>query len=426
MDSLNNGYSRNVSLLTRETLALILAGGRGSRLYELTDWRAKPALYFGGKYRIVDFPLSNCINSGVRRMGVLTQYKAHSLIRHLVHGWSWFQAGSREFVEILPASQRVGGEWYRGTADAVYQNLDIIRTHSPRFVLVLSGDHVYKMDYGPFLAIHNETKADMSVSCVEVPCDEAAGQLGVMTVDENNRVIAFDEKPEKPNSIPGKPGLCLASMGNYIFNTEFLYEQLIKDADTRESQHDFGKNLIPAIIKDYRVYAYPFRDPQTGNQAYWRDVGTLDAYWEANMELVSVLPQLNLYDTKWPVFTHQTQAPPAKFVFDDDERRGMATQSMVSGGCVVSGSRVKNSLLFSRCKTNAHAEISDSVLLPDVVIGEKARLKRCIIDSGTVIADGMVIGEDHDLDRERGFRVTESGLTLVTPDMLNQQLHHTR
>jgi glucose-1-phosphate adenylyltransferase len=282
------------------------------------------------------------------------------------------------------------------------------------------------MDYGPFLAIHNETKADMSVSCVEVPCDEAAGQLGVMTVDENNRVIAFDEKPEKPNSIPGKPGFCLASMGNYVFNTEFLYEQLIKDADTKESQHDFGKNLIPAIIKDYRVYAYPFRDPQTGKQAYWRDVGTLDAYWEANMELVSVTPQLNLYDTQWPVFTHQTQAPPAKFVFDEDDRRGMATQSMVSGGCVVSGSTVKNSLLFSRCKTNAHAKISDSVLLPDVVIGEKARLKRCIIDSGSIIKDGMVICEDHDLDRERGFRVTESGLTLVTPDMLDQQLHHTR
>ncbi|MGB5163818.1 MAG: glucose-1-phosphate adenylyltransferase [Woeseiaceae bacterium] len=426
MDSLNNGYSRNVSLLTRDTLALILAGGQGSRLYELTDWRAKPALYFGGKYRIVDFPLSNCINSGVRRMGVLTQYKAHSLIRHLVHGWSWFQAGNREFVEILPASQRVGGEWYRGTADAVYQNLDIIRTHSPRFVLVLSGDHVYKMDYGPFLAIHNETKADMSVSCVEVPCDEAAGQLGVMTVDENNRVIAFDEKPEKPNSIPGKPGICLASMGNYIFNTEFLYEQLIKDADTPDSKHDFGKNVIPSMIKDYRVYAYPFRDPLTGKQAYWRDVGTLDAYWEANMELVSVTPQLNLYDTQWPVFTHQTQAPPAKFVFDDEVRRGMATQSMVSGGCVVSGSTVRGSLLFSRCKTNSHAVITDSVLLPDVRIGENVRLKRCIIDSGTVIEDDMVIGEDHDLDRERGFRVTESGLTLVTPDMLGQQLHHTR
>ena len=296
MEKLNSEYSRHVSLLTRDTLALILAGGRGSRLHELTNWRAKPALYFGGKYRIVDFPLSNCINSGVRRMGVLTQYKAHSLIRHLVHGWSWFQAGAREFVEILPASQRVGGEWYRGTADAVYQNLDIIRAHDPRFVLILSGDHIYKMDYGPFLAMHVEAGADMTVSCVEVPCDEAAGQLGVMTVDETGRVIAFDEKPAEPNSIPGKPGICLASMGNYIFNTEFLYEQVIKDADTPGTNHDFGKDVIPSIIKDYRVYTYPFRDPKTQEQAYWRDVGTLNAYWEANMELVSVTPQLNLYD----------------------------------------------------------------------------------------------------------------------------------
>jgi glucose-1-phosphate adenylyltransferase len=296
MNQLNSEFSRHVSRLTRDSLALILAGGRGSRLYELTDWRAKPGLYFGGKYRIIDFPLSNCINSGVRRIGVLTQYKAHSLIRHLVHGWSWFQAGSREFVEILPASQRVGGEWYRGTADAVYQNLDIIRTHTPSYVLVLSGDHVYKMDYGPFLAAHADTKADMTVSCVELPCEEAAGQFGVMTVDETGRVIAFDEKPEDPNPVPGKPGICLASMGNYIFNTEFLYEQVIKDADSPASSHDFGKNIIPSIIKDYRVYAYPFRNPETQQQAYWRDVGTLDAFWEANMELVSVTPQLNLYD----------------------------------------------------------------------------------------------------------------------------------
>ena len=426
MNKLNTEFSRHVSLLTRETLALVLAGGRGSRLYELTDWRAKPALYFGGKYRIVDFPLSNCINSGVRRMGVLTQYKAHSLIRHLVHGWSWFQAGSREFVEILPASQRVGGEWYKGTADAVYQNLDIIRTHDPRFVLILSGDHVYKMDYGPFLAMHADLDADMTVSCVEVPCDEAAGQLGVMTVDESGRVIAFDEKPEKPNSIPGKPGICLASMGNYIFNTEFLYEQVIKDSDTPGTSHDFGKNIIPSIITEYRVYAYPFRDPETQQQAYWRDVGTLNAYWEANMELVSVTPQLNLYDQKWPIFTHQTQAPPAKFVFDDPDRRGTAIQSMVSGGCVVSGSEIRSSLLFSRVTVNAFSQVSDSVLLPDVEVGQNCRLRRCIIDAGCNLEDGEVIGEDHDQDRERGFRVTESGLTLVTPDMLGQQLHHTR
>ncbi|MGB5690143.1 MAG: glucose-1-phosphate adenylyltransferase [Woeseiaceae bacterium] len=426
MNQPNSEISRHVSLLTRETLALVLAGGQGSRLYELTNWRAKPALYFGGKYRIVDFPLSNCLNSGVRRMGVLTQYKAHSLIRHLVHGWSWFQASSREFVEILPASQRVGGEWYRGTADAVYQNLDIIRTHDPRFVLILAGDHVYKMDYGPFLAMHAETQADMTVSCVEVPCEEAAGALGVMTVDETGRVTSFDEKPEKPNSIPGKPGICLASMGNYIFNTEFLFEQVIKDADTPGTQHDFGKNVIPSIIKDYRVYVYPFRDLQTQKQAYWRDVGTLDAYWEANMELVSVTPQLNLYDRKWPIFTHQTQAPPAKFVFDEQDRRGAAIQSMVSGGCVVSGAEVRGSLLFSRVTVNSFSRVADSVLLPDVNVGQKCQINRCIIDAGTTLEDGMVIGVDHDHDRERGFRVTKSGLTLVTPDMLGQQLHFTR
>jgi glucose-1-phosphate adenylyltransferase len=426
MNKANSEISRHVSLLTRDTLALVLAGGRGSRLYELTNWRAKPALYFGGKYRIVDFPLSNCINSGVRRMGVLTQYKAHSLIRHLVHGWSWFQAGAREFVEILPASQRVGGEWYRGTADAVYQNLDIIRTHDPRFVLILSGDHVYKMDYGPFLAMHAEANADMTVSCVEVPCDEAAGQLGVITVDENGRVLSFDEKPEKPNSIPGKPGICLASMGNYIFNTEFLYEQVIKDSDTPDTQHDFGKNVIPAIVKDYRVYAYPFRDPETQKQAYWRDVGTLDAYWEANMELVSITPQLNLYDMKWPIFTHQIQSPPAKFVFDDHDRRGAAIQSMVSGGCVVSGSEVRGSLLFSRVAVDSFSQITDSVLLPDVKVGQNCSVHRAIIDAGTTLEDGTEVGKDHDHDRERGFRVTKSGLTLVTPDMLGQQLHHTR
>jgi glucose-1-phosphate adenylyltransferase len=426
MNQPTSEFSRHVSRLTRDTLALVLAGGRGSRLYELTNWRAKPGLYFGGKYRIIDFPLSNCINSGVRRMGVLTQYKAHSLIRHLVHGWSWFQAGSREFVEILPASQRVGGEWYKGTADAVYQNLDIIRTHAPSYVLILSGDHIYKMDYGPFLAAHADAKADMTVSCVELPCEEAAGQFGVMTVDETGRVIAFDEKPAEPNSVPGKPGICLASMGNYIFNTEFLYEQVIKDADSPDSSHDFGKNIIPSIIKDYRVYAYPFRDPETQEQAYWRDVGTLDAFWEANMELVSVTPQLNLYDQYWPIYTYQVQSPPAKFVFDEPARRGAAIQSMVSGGCVISGAEVRRSLLFSRCTTNSYSSITDSVLLPDTTIGQHCRINRCIIDAGAVIENGTVIGENHDDDRERGFRVTESGLTLVTPEMLGQQLHHTR
>lgn len=418
--------ARYVSRLTRDTLALILAGGQGSRLRELTDWRAKPALYFGGKFRIIDFPLSNCINSGIRRIGVLTQYKAHSLIRHLVQGWSMFQSSQREFVEILPASQRVGGEWYRGTADAVYQNLDIIRTHGPRYVLILAGDHVYKMDYGHLLAAHDDTDADMTVSCIEVPLEEAAGQLGVMTVDDSGRVIAFTEKPERPDSIPGKPGVCLASMGNYVFNTEFLYEQCIKDADTPDTQHDFGKNVIPSIIKDYRVYAYPFRDPDTGEQAYWRDVGTLDAFWEANMELVSVTPQLNMYDQDWPIFTHQVQSPPAKFVFDEHDRRGEAIQSMVSGGCVVSGARIHNSLLFSRGKVHSYSTVSDSVILPDVDIGEHCHIRRAIVDRGTQIESGTEIGVDHDADRARGFRVTEKGITLVTPDMLGQHLHFTR
>ena len=426
MEQSNSEYTRHVSRLTGETLALILAGGQGSRLHELTAWRAKPGLHFGGKYRIIDFPLSNCLNSGVRRIGVLTQYKAHSLIRHLIHGWSWFRASKREFIEILPASQRVGGEWYRGTADAIYQNLDIIRTHAPSYVLVLAGDHIYKMDYGPFLAAHADRDADMTVSCVEVPVEEAAGELGVMTVDESGRVIAFDEKPAKPNSVPGKPGICLASMGNYIFNTDFLYEQLIKDADTPDSKHDFGRNIIPSIIKDYRIYAYPFRDPETGLQAYWRDVGTLDAYWSANMELVSVSPQLNLYDTDWPINTHQWQSPPAKFIFDEDDRRGMAIQSMVSGGCVVSGAVVRGSMLFSRSRVNDHSLVTDSVILPDVVIGKNCRVNRAILDRGSVLPDGSIIGEDPDADRARGFRVTESGLTLVTPDMLGQALHFTR
>ncbi len=418
--------ARYVSRLTRETVALILAGGQGSRLHELTTWRAKPSLYFGGKFRIIDFPLSNCINSGVRRIGVLTQYKAHSLIRHLVHGWSWFQAGNREFVEILPASQRVGGEWYLGTADAVYQNLDIIRTHQPRLVLILAGDHVYKMDYGPLLAAHAEKNADMTVCCIEVPIGEAAGALGVMTVDEQGRVIAFDEKPENPTPIPGQTEQCLASMGNYVFNTDFLYEQVIKDADTPDTQHDFGRNIIPSIIKNYRIHAYPFRDPATSEQAYWRDVGTLDAFWEANMELVSVTPQLNLYDRTWPIFTHQQQNPPAKFIFDDTDRKGEAIESMVSGGCIISGASVRKSLLFSNCKVESYSLVEQSVVLPEVEIGQRCRIRRCIIDRGAKIEDNDIIGEDHDADRKRGFRVTESGLTLVTPDMLGQQLHFTR
>ena len=416
---------RYVSLLTRDTVAMILAGGRGSRLYELTDWRAKPGVYFGGKLRIIDFPLSNCINSGIRRIGVATQYKAHSLIRHLVHGWTGFRS-DREFVEILPASQRTGVDWYLGTADAVFQNLDIIRTHHPRFVLILSGDHVYKMDYGNFLAFHAEKEADMTVCCIEVPLEEAAGQFGVMTVDENGREIEFNEKPEHPASIPGKEGYCLASMGNYIFNTEFLYEQVIRDADTPGSDHDFGKDIIPSIIEKYQVFAFPFRDPKTGQQAYWRDVGTLDAYWEANMELVSIVPQLDLYDRDWPILTEQIQAPPAKFVFDHDDRRGEAIDSMVSAGCIISGASIKRSLIFSNCKIHSYSRIVDSLILPECEVLDGCTIIGAIIDRGCVIPEGMEIGVNHDEDRARGFRVTKGGRTLVTPGMLEQPLHHTR
>lgn len=418
--------ARFVSRLTRETLALILAGGQGSRLHELTAWRAKPSLYFGGKLRIIDFPLSNCLNSGLRRIGVLTQYKAHSLIRHLVQGWTGFRPGGREFMEILPASQRVGGEWYQGTADAIYQNLDIIRTHKPRLVLILAGDHVYKMDYGPLLAAHAETEADMTVCCLEVPIEEAAGALGVMTVDESGRVIAFDEKPARPAPLPGRDDVCLASMGNYVFNTEFLYEQVIKDADTGDSSHDFGRDIIPSIIRNYRIYAFPFRDPETAEQAYWRDVGTLDAFWEANMELIAVTPQLNLYDDVWPILTAQSQLPPAKFVFDEPRRRGEAIQSMISAGCVVSGASVRKSLLFSNCKVSSYSTIEESVILPEVAIGRNCTIRRAIIDRGARIVKGTEIGVDPEADRKRGFRITNKGITLVTPDMLGQYLHFTR
>jgi len=332
----------------------------------------------------------------------------------------------REFLEILPASQRTGGEWYRGTADAVYQNLDIIRTHEPKFVLLLSGDHVYKMDYGSMLAAHVQNQADLTVSCLEVPVEEAAGNFGVMTVDEEGRVIGFTEKPAQPDSIPGKPGLCLASMGNYIFNTGFLYEQVILDADDPKSKHDFGKNVIPYAVARHRVYAYPFRDAESGKQVYWRDVGTLDAFWEANIELVAVSPELNLYDEVWPILTNQTMAPPAKFVFDDDDRRGTAIDSMVSAGSIVSGAKVTRSLLFNNVKVRSHSEVYESVILPSVKIGRHCRISRAIIDRGSEIPDGTVIGEDIRADRSRGFRVTDKGVVLVTHDVLGQRLHFTR
>jgi len=388
---------RFVSRLTRETLALILAGGRGSRLKHLTMWRAKPAVPFGGKFRIIDFPLSN---------------------------WSFLRGEFGEFVEILPAQQRIETSWYAGTADAVYQNLDIIRGHRPTYVLILAGDHIYKMDYGAMIAHHVARQADLTVGCIEVPLDKARA-FGVMSVDEEGRIVRFAEKPAEPEPVPGKPGVALASMGIYVFNTPFLFEQLIKDADTPGSTHDFGRDIIPAVIERYRVVAYPFRDVQKGAQAYWRDVGTVDAFWQANLELIGVTPELNLYDQEWPIWTYQEQLPPAKFVFDEPDRRGVALDSMVSGGCVISGATVRHSLLFSNVRVHSYAEVSDSVVLPNVDIGRHARIRRAVIDKGCRIPPGTVIGEDLDEDARR-FHVTEGGVVLVTPDMLGQRLHYAR
>ncbi|MET0051660.1 MAG: glucose-1-phosphate adenylyltransferase [Candidatus Thiodiazotropha sp.] len=415
---------RFVSRLTRNTLALILAGGRGSRLKHLTKWRSKPAVPFGGKFRIVDFPLSNCINSGIRRVGVLTQYKAHSLLLHIQRGWGFLRGEFGEFVELLPAQQRIESSWYEGTADAVYQNLDILRSHDPDYVLILAGDHIYKMDYGTMIAEHVESGADMTVGCLTVDL-ESAKEFGVMTVDEDNWISEFQEKPSNPKPMPGQDNLALASMGIYVFNRKFLFEQLIKDADTPNSSHDFGKDIIPRVIERYRVLAYPFRDSSSGKQAYWRDVGTIDAFWTANLELIGVTPPLNLYDRTWPIWTYQEQLPPAKFVFDDDERRGMAVDSMVSGGCVISGAKVTNSLLFSNVRVNSYSSVDQTVVLPDVNIGRNCKIVKAVIDRGCDIPEGTRIGIDPQADAER-FYVTETGIVLVTPEMLGQVLHHVR
>lgn len=414
---------RFVSRLTRDTLALILAGGRGSRLKHLTEWRAKPAVPFGGKFRIIDFPLSNCVNSGIRRIGVLTQYKAHSLIRHIQQGWGSLRGEFGEFLELLPAQQRLEPSWYAGTADAVYQNLDILRSHNPAYVLVLAGDHIYKMDYGPMIAYHVERGADLTVGCIEVPVEQASA-FGLMSVDESWRIKKFVEKPPRPEPLPGRRDVALASMGIYVFNTAFLFEQLIKDADTRTSSHDFGKDLIPAAVGHYQVYAYSFRAPN-GGRAYWRDVGTVDALWSANLELIGVTPELNLYDEDWPIWTYQEQLPPAKFVFNDEDRRGMAVDSMVSGGCIISGASIRHSLLFSNVYVDAYSRVQDSVVLPNVTIGRGCRITRALIDKGCRIPDGVVIGEDVEEDSRRFYR-SPGGVTLITPEMLGQELHYAR
>lgn len=419
--------SRFISALTKNTVALILAGGRGSRLKDLTNWRAKPAVPFGGKFRIIDFPLSNCMNSGIRRIGVVTQYKSHSLMQHIQRGWGFLRGEFNEFVELWPAQQRVQEQWYKGTADAVFQNLDILRLLGPEYVLILAGDHIYKMDYGQMLAAHVRNKADMTVACLNVPIEDAKA-FGVMGVDGDDRVVNFIEKSPTPPSLPDNPDQALASMGIYVFNAAFLYEQLIRDADDPSSAHDFGRNIIPYLISKYRVYAHRFTDSCVGatdGNYYWRDVGTVDAYWEANMELTKVIPELNLYDRHWPIWTYQEQVPPAKFVFDNEERCGMAVDSLISGGCIISGSRVARSVLFSDVRVNSYSTIEDAVILPKVDIGRYVTLKRVVVDRGARIPDGMEIGLNPEEDRKR-FYVSEKGITLVTPDMLGQSTHHSR
>ena len=414
---------RFVSRLTRNTLALILAGGRGSRLQDLTNWRAKPAVPFGGKFRIIDFPLSNCMNSGIRRIGVLTQYKAHSLIQHIQKGWGFLRGEFGEFVELLPAQQRVDPpSWYIGTADAVYQNMDIIRGHDPDFVLILAGDHIYKMDYGPMLARHVERHADITVGCIEVPVSEGR-DFGIVTVDDESRIVDFVEKPENPRPMPGSDDMALASMGIYVFNTQYLFDRLKRDAETPNSSRDFAKDIIPAAIRDSRVFAYRFVDPTTGRRAYWRDVGTVDAFWRANLELADAVPELNLYDNEWPIWTYQEQLPPAKFIYDQEDRLGMAVNSMVSGGCIVCGAVVRHSVLFSNVRVDSHASVSDSVVLPDVVIERDCRVRRAVIDQGCRLPPGTVVGESIEEDAKR-FHVTPQGVVLVTPEMLGQQPLH--
>ena len=416
--------ARYVSRLTKDTLALVLAGGRGSRLMQLTQWRAKPAVPFGGKFRIIDFPLSNCVNSGIRKVGILTQYKAHSLIQHIQRGWGFMRGELGEFVELLPAQQRLETSWYEGTADAVYQNIDIIRTHKPEFVLILAGDHVYKMDYGTMLAAHVEAEADITVGCIAVPLAEASA-FGVMAVDEDNRILEFAEKPAHPTPMPGRDDMALASMGIYVFRTDILIEELLRDADDAASKHDFGGNIIPDLINRLRVTAFPFRKTGTEDQAYWRDVGTIDAYWQANMELIGISPELNLYDQEWPIWTYQDQVPPAKFVFNDEGRRGMSVDSMVAGGCIVSGSYVRRSLLFSNVNVHSYSTIEDSIIFPQVDIGRRCVIRRAIVDKGCIIPPDTHIGVDPEEDARR-YHVSEGGVVLVTPEMLGQRLHYAR
>ncbi|MFD1036170.1 glucose-1-phosphate adenylyltransferase [Sphingomonas hankookensis] len=409
--------------LARDAMAYVLAGGRGSRLFEMTDTRAKPAVYFGGKSRIIDFALSNAINSGIRRIGVATQYKAHSLIRHLQRGWNFLRPERNESFDILPASQRISEfQWYEGTADAVFQNIDIIQSYGPEYMVILAGDHIYKMDYELMLQQHVDTGADVTVACMEVPRMEAVG-FGVMHVDAQDRIIDFVEKPADPPAIPGQPDRALASLGIYVFNTKLLFDELRRDADTKDSSRDFGKDLIPWLVKHGHAQAHRFsascvRSPEEP-RAYWRDVGTVDAYWEANIDLTDVVPELDLYDGTWPLWTYSEITPPAKFVHDMDGRRGCAVSSLVSGNCIVSGSSIHRSLLSTGVRAHSFSNIDESVILPMTRIGRGARLTRCVVDAGVTIPDGLIVGEDPVMDGHR-FRRTERGICLITQPMIDR------
>jgi len=407
--------------LARRAIALVLAGGRGSRLKQLTDRRAKPAVFFGGKFRIIDFALSNCLNSNIRRIAVLTQYKAHSLLRHLQMGWSFLRPVMNEFLDLLPAQQRLDeATWYRGTADAVFQNFDILRGARPEFFVVLAGDHIYKMDYSNMLADMRAKRAECMVACVEVPIEQAS-EFGIMAVDESMKIVDFLEKPSSPPALAGKPDRALASMGIYAFSADFLYSELQRDHEDPTSSHDFGKDVIPHIVSRGLAAAHRFEDScvKTTPEAepYWRDVGTIDAYWAANLDLVMPVPSLDIYDPNWPIWTYQQQLPPAKFVFDDPDRRGVAVDSMVSGGCIISGAHVGRSLLFSSVRVNSYAQTREAVVLPEVQVGRYARLTKVVIDRGCWIPDGLVIGEDPELDGRRFYR-SEGGVALISADML--------
>lgn len=409
--------------LARDAMAYVLAGGRGSRLMELTDTRAKPAVYFGGKARIIDFALSNAINSGIRRIGVATQYKAHSLIRHLQSGWNFLRSERNESFDILPASQRISEfQWYEGTADAVYQNIDIIESHAPEYMVILAGDHIYKMDYELILQQHCETGADVTIACLEVPRMEAVG-FGVMAVDEHDNVTAFVEKPADPPAIPGNPDIALASMGIYVFHTKLLFDELRRDAETPGSSRDFGKDIIPYLVKHGKAVAHRFSDScvRSGSEveAYWRDVGTVDAYWEANIDLTDVVPKLDLYDRSWPLWTYSEVTPPAKFVHADDGRRGEAVSSLVSGDCIISGSSIHRSLIFTGTRAHSYSMLDQAVILPHCVIGRGARLSKVVVDRGVEIPDGLVVGEDAASDAQR-FRRTDNGVVLVTKSMIDR------